>query len=274
MQPIITLPHPALRPYIRQYVFIRSGAPGVWSHTAIAPPGYPCLSVIMHGKELYMKVDGNEKIEQHDAVTFVGQTLAYHEFSLLDELDTLFVIMQPCGPYQLLGIDQREALDTTTDYALLAEPGVRSWLDEVANQPDHQHLVACVENYFLEQLNKRKIKAASENLAKVSDYIRTHGHEQMLIKKVCKEAGFSKSRLERQMKEMTGITPKQLHRIARFNAVLEHMQRAHDPMPWAQLAILFGYFDQAHFIREFKGFYGKTPTRLTADDQYISEVAL
>ena len=274
MLPVITLPHPALRPYIRQYVFIRSGAPGVWSDATIAPPGYPCISVIMHGRKLRMKVDGRAETEHHDAVNFVGQTLSYHEFSLFDQLDTLFVIMQPCGPYQLLGIDPREAVDVTVDYEQITGSGTRSWLNELADQPTPERLTACAEQYFLEQLKKRKIKAASEHLASVSHYIRSHGHEQLLIKKVCRETGFSKSRLERQMKEMTGITPKQLHRIARFNAVLEHMQRERQSMPWAQLAILFGYFDQAHFIREFKSFYGKTPTRLGPEDQYISEVAL
>lgn len=253
---------------------MRIGAPGIWTNTAICPPGYGSLTVVMKGKPVHMKVDGSEVINKHDAISYVGQTVTYHDFSLLGELDTLFVIFKPCGAYQLLGLDQREGLDTTTSYELLAGSGVRSWADEVANQDTPAQFIASVENYFLEQLRKRKIKAASENLAGISDYIRSHAPEQMLIRHVCQEAGFSKSRLERQMKEMIGVTPKQLQRIARFNAVLQSLHQQPEPASWAQLAIQFGYFDQAHFIREFKCFYGKTPARLTNEDEYMSRVAL
>ena len=41
---------------------------------------------------------------------------------------------------------------------------------------------------------------------------------------------------------------------------------------WCWIADQFGYFDQAHFIKEFKFFYGKTPAEYSTSDRYISDV--
>lgn len=56
-----------------------------------------------------------------------------------------------------------------------------------------------------------------------------------------------------------GLTPKRYCRLLRFQmAVARAHSAAH--LDWAQLALDCGYFDQAHFIHEFRGFSGTTPS--------------
>lgn len=75
------------------------------------------------------------------------------------------------------------------------------------------------------------------------------------------------------MNEIVGLRPKQYQRIMRFNAALAYIQG--DPLQhnWCWIADQFGYFDQTHFIKEFKFFYGRTPTEAADGTDFISAVA-
>ena len=68
-----------------------------------------------------------------------------------------------------------------------------------------------------------------------------------------------------QFKKHIGLTPKVLHRIFRFNEILQkiHLKESLD---WPQIAYQFGYTDQSHFIKEFKEFSGFSPQEFIDSD--------
>ena len=72
-------------------------------------------------------------------------------------------------------------------------------------------------------------------------------------------AGVSGNQLAAQFKAHVGLPPKQVARIYRFARVILTVD-ARRPVDWAQLAHTAGYFDQAHFSKEFRNFTGHTPT--------------
>ncbi|MQY04074.1 helix-turn-helix domain-containing protein [Actinomadura macrotermitis] len=72
-------------------------------------------------------------------------------------------------------------------------------------------------------------------------------------------AGVSGNHLAAQFKAHVGVTPKRVARIYRFAQLILSVD-ARRPVDWAGLAHTAGYFDQAHFSREFKDFTGHTPT--------------
>jgi AraC-like DNA-binding protein len=65
--------------------------------------------------------------------------------------------------------------------------------------------------------------------------------------------------------EFVGINPKQYHRIVRFNNLLPNIHRKKNICHWTDLAYQFGYYDQVHFIKDFKTFYGKTPSAFSGN---------
>jgi AraC-like DNA-binding protein len=73
------------------------------------------------------------------------------------------------------------------------------------------------------------------------------------------DAGVSGNHLAAQFKSHVGVTPKRVARIYRFARVILSVDATH-PVDWTQLAAAAGYFDQAHFSKEFKEFTGHTPT--------------
>jgi AraC-like DNA-binding protein len=76
-------------------------------------------------------------------------------------------------------------------------------------------------------------------------------------------AGVSGTHLAAQFKFHVGVTPKRVARIYRFAQLIVSVD-ARRPVDWAELAHTAGYFDQAHFSREFKDFTGHTPTEYLA----------
>jgi AraC-like DNA-binding protein len=74
----------------------------------------------------------------------------------------------------------------------------------------------------------------------------------------------SPRQLRRLCLERAGVPPKYLSRILRFRKVVERINalRINSGQPqWADLAAACGYYDQAHFIREFQEFTNHTPGR-------------
>jgi len=56
-----------------------------------------------------------------------------------------------------------------------------------------------------------------------------------------------------------GLTPKLFSRIRRFQKVLAGVEDASE-VDWARVALSCGYFDQAHFIHDFRAFAGVNPS--------------
>lgn len=72
------------------------------------------------------------------------------------------------------------------------------------------------------------------------------------------EFGVPLRQLQRIIKEYVGVSPKWIIQRYRLIEAAERMANG-ATVPWADLAADLGYSDQAHFIRDFKRFVGRTP---------------
>lgn len=72
------------------------------------------------------------------------------------------------------------------------------------------------------------------------------------------EFGLSKRSLQRLFQTYVGVSPKQVIQRRRLQEATEHLASG-KIIDWPRLAVELGYFDQAHFIRDFKTIVGMTP---------------
>jgi AraC-like DNA-binding protein len=75
--------------------------------------------------------------------------------------------------------------------------------------------------------------------------------------------GMSAKRFIERFKTEVGLTPKRYCRLRRFQRTVSRAHRGRD-VDWAGVALDCGYFDQAHFIHDFRSFAGLTPTSYRA----------
>ncbi len=77
------------------------------------------------------------------------------------------------------------------------------------------------------------------------------------------ELGVSHGHLDREFTSVVGLSPRVLSRILRLRALLAAID-VYGPVDWTGLAAAYGWFDQSHFIRDFRRHTGVTPSRYVA----------
>ncbi len=102
--------------------------------------------------------------------------------------------------------------------------------------------------------------------AAVAAFERTSG--LISIEDVAHHVGLSQRQLQRRFLDAVGILPKLFCRMQRFQQVFRAMESPH--VDWVDAAVDCGYYDQAHLIRDFREFSGKTPTTLLAEEIDLS----
>jgi AraC-like DNA-binding protein len=79
------------------------------------------------------------------------------------------------------------------------------------------------------------------------------------VARIAADAGMSHKHFIERFRSVVGLTPKRFSRIRRFQRALGDLQTRRE-MDWVGLAGECGYYDQAHFIHDFRAFSGITPT--------------
>lgn len=270
---ILTLtPHRALHPYIHHYIYCEIGGPGQWTHSSMAPPGCTQLSIVAGSSNILIG-ENDKPACKFEPVTFIGQTTRFKKVSFYGRIKSFFVIFKPYGAYQLLGIHQGKCRDACINLTDLLGSRARYFEEEVSDQLRVEDLQSVLEKFFLKKLLQSKKQTENARLACIAEHIRSHSHLNSSIKEICLQEGYSIRTLERRMKKTVGLSPKQYQRIMRFNKVLQYLKENRSQHNWSRIANLFGYYDQTHFIKEFKLFYGKTPAQYSMDDnRFLSDI--
>lgn len=76
---------------------------------------------------------------------------------------------------------------------------------------------------------------------------------------VATELGWSRRYLTERFRREVGLSPKTFARVLRFEHAHE-LAVAQEPLPWGDVATVSGYADQAHLVRDWREFTGRSPT--------------
>ena len=88
----------------------------------------------------------------------------------------------------------------------------------------------------------------------------------MPLNAILKDDLKKRRQLERNFATQIGISPKQLSKVIRLQATLQ-MLLNHTTATLTDIAYENEYYDQAHFIKDFKEFTGITPKDFLTDDK-------
>jgi AraC-like DNA-binding protein len=169
--------------------------------------------------------------------------------------EMLLVAFKPGGPATFFNVPpvllagQSIALENFIPAARLREVEER-----LALASDALQRVAIVEALLLSL--RKEVQPDHAMLQVVQEMQQSKGAVQ--IPQLLTEHHISRDPFEKRFRKLTGISPKQFARTIK----LKNLIQAHQPGDsLTQTAYTFGYFDQAHFIKDFKAFTGETPSR-------------
>lgn len=146
-----------------------------------------------------------------------------------------------------------EVFDDTIPFDCFVDRAVlRPLEDRLFEAKAHAGRAEAMERFLLTQL-KNPAPGLDVDYA-VATIQRAHGN--LRIEDLARNFGLSQSALERRFRKAVGVTPKKLASIARF----QHAVRRHvEGVNFGEIAHEVGYFDQSHFVKDFKAFTGQAP---------------
>jgi AraC-like DNA-binding protein len=113
-----------------------------------------------------------------------------------------------------------------------------------------------LERWLLSRLNKPLVRHRAVELG----LEKLKSNADVFISDLADAANLSQRRFIEVFRKEVGLTPKGFQRLIRFQRVLTKVQHLRAP-DWSEIALDSGYFDQAHFNRDFKEFSGLTPSQ-------------
>lgn len=168
----------------------------------------------------------------------------------------LGVAFKPGGLFRLLNIPMTELHEQDFDTSLLLGNEIKDINEQLQeNTHDWDKMVRVVETYLLKKVSRLKPELPVDLV--MSNLVAHTGN--ITIERLASDACVSVRQFERKVVERTGMSPKRYARLIRFCKAY-HLKELHPEATWTRIAHMSGYYDQMHFIRDFKEFAGITPS--------------
>jgi AraC-like DNA-binding protein len=124
--------------------------------------------------------------------------------------------------------------------------------ERLAEADNNKQRIAIVEQFLLSQLKKETNDALVINAIQ-----QIHSSKgDIRIKDMLRVLLISRDPFEKRFRRITGTSPKHFSTIIRLRHLIDHYSSANSLTDMAYTA---GYFDQSHFIKDFRHFTGQTP---------------
>ncbi|MEM7573955.1 MAG: helix-turn-helix domain-containing protein [Bacteroidota bacterium] len=201
-------------------------------------------------------IDWLVELHQPDDIYVAGLSTEYLEFPLGPSFRYLGIRFLPAGLTQLYPLNASlltnrfERLDAVLPQAA-AELSGRFKLEQELSD-----MLAILNAYFCGQLTNFKQPLDTRVKAALEEIHRSAG--QLELDRL--DIGLSPRQLRRLFQQQLGTSPKRFSKIVRFQQLLQAKPSVQS-LRANKLFYDLGYYDQAHFVKEFRHHYGLPPTK-------------
>jgi methylphosphotriester-DNA--protein-cysteine methyltransferase len=168
----------------------------------------------------------------------------------------LGVHFKPGGAVSFLGMPASEIADTVAPLDVLWGRAAAELKERLLEAATWEARFAVLESALRAKLGRarRRHRAVAFALQAIdaAPHVQTIGRLTECV-------GLSSRRFIELFAGEVGLTPKLYCRVQRFQRVLARIER-HEAVDWSDVALACGYYDQAHFIGDFRTFAGISPT--------------
>ncbi len=168
---------------------------------------------------------------------------------------------KPGGGFPLFGRVVRELRDLSVPLDDVWGRDAQELRDRLLETPRPDARFCAFEDFLASRLDASRAGHRAVRYARTEFQTATG---RLSVAEVTERVGLSSRRFIELFRNEVGLTPKVFARVARFRRALRAIESSAD-VDWAALAASCEYFDQAHFIHDFRAFSGTSPSAYLRD---------
>ena len=227
----------------------------------VVPDG--CIEMTFNlGDKIKRFISETDFILNTNAMVMGQRTKSYYILPV-GNVDTIAICFYPYGFANFVNTPLEKLVDKETPITELFGPDEANKLEQqIANATNTEQRIEIIENFLLNKLNEEN---TISNIVKstVDTLLKTNGSTS--INAILKDDLSKRRQLERHFKKQIGISPKQLGKAIRLQAILQKLlNQKSDTL--TDIAYENEYFDQNHFIKDFKELVGITPKQFSENE--------
>ena len=248
---------PGLKPYVDDILLVESdGKDFDCGLDIIEPDGTVKLAITLNNR-IQNYYENNTFIAQADRVTMVGMFDSPFKMEALTNCKTqlLIVRLNAIGAYRFININHESSVNKFHQfYDVLGGP-IRELEDLLANEKNVLQKIIKLQMYLQGIFGKVAPDLIFDHC--VNKIIGTSG--SIALKVLEDDTGYSSRWLNMKFKQKIGMGPKSFASIIRFKDVFKKVVTQRD-FYLNDRIYLDHYYDQAHFLKDFKRYSGQTPS--------------
>lgn len=242
-------PPDALKNYVECYWIVES-ADREPHLQKIIPDGFP--EIIFHFGDPYrINLSGKWEL-QHDSL-LAGQITKYFYLENTGRSDILGIKMKPAALAHLLGMNMHMLKDKVLTLHECNHAALNMLSESIRTSSDHRKQI----NMINEQLMALQHEVQPDPVIELAVDTIFSSRGMNTVSSLCQQCEVSERQLERLFRRYIGLTPKFYARIIRFSYIF---QVTEEGKSWSDVGLESGFYDQPHFIRNFKAFTGEDPS--------------
>jgi AraC-like DNA-binding protein len=191
---------------------------------------------------------------------FCGTRSTYCQIQQSGTLDIIGISFKPSGLYPLVKLPVSDLTNQTIDLNLLNNELTEKLADRITTLCSTRDKLATIEEVLLEYINLTLLP----DRAMLAVFNKFSLSSSLSIDEFCGKYGIHKRKLERIFYKYVGIGPKSYNKIARFQKIIKSLT-ANNYEDLTTLAYTFDYYDQTHFVKDFKAYTGSSPLTFLRD---------
>ncbi len=252
----VHVPRPPLAEYINIFwLYDGLRVPHAWER--VLPTGAVELVINLHEDAIRSYDPANPQRYE----TLCGSVVAgaRSEFMIIDtecQRSIMGVNFKPGGAFPFLGLPVHELCNTDRAFDDIWGSSSLRLRERLLEGRTPEEKFGLLEDALLARLNGAR--SLHPGVAYALRRLDAVPHLRPLAK-VTGEIGLSQRRFIELFRQQVGMPPKLYYRIRRFQEALRRIERG-GGVEWADLALACGYYDQSHFIRDFRAFSGINPS--------------
>jgi len=254
-------PHPDLESLIKCFWTLEVPADKDAQRQRIVPDGFIELFFIL-GHDIRRYTSGDEFIIQPRAMV-LGQITEPFFIEPTGYVNSFAVRFYPYGFANFVTAPVKSLANKETPIDLLfGEKQAKELEQKIVHAAGTFERIKIIEGFLL---NKLKDKTTIDHIVKstIDVIISTGGSTP--INTILKDNPSKRRQLERKFLRQVGISPKQLGKVIRLQAALKMLLNQQSGS-LTEIAYESEYYDQAHFIKDFRELTGITPKEFLEDD--------